>query len=118
MKDSPQFRRTYIREWREKRGLSLRRLAERLESSPGGDLLLSHASISRIETGQQPYSQPILEAISAALGVPTWMLLEVDPNKDGDVIDLTVRLNKAPPQLREQVLNVLDAMLKSATSGR
>jgi transcriptional regulator with XRE-family HTH domain len=116
--DKPTYRRTYIKEWREKRGLSLRRLAERLEETPGGDLLLSHASIGRIEKGQQPYSQPILEALATALGVPAWMLLEVNPERDGDVIDITLRLNKAPPELREQAISVINALLKSAGTGR
>jgi transcriptional regulator with XRE-family HTH domain len=116
--DKPTYRRTYIKEWREKRGLSLRRLAERLEETPGGDLLLSHASIGRIEKGQQPYSQPILEALATALGVPAWMLLEVNPDRDGDVIDITLRLNKAPPELREQAISVINALLKSAGTGR
>lgn len=117
MGDEPLYRKTYIKEWREKRGLSLRRLAERMEHSPGGDLLISHTSIGRIEKGQQPYSQPILEAIADALGVSTWMLLEVNPEKDGDVIDVTLRLGKAPPEIREQAISILDAFLKS-TSGR
>ena len=108
------YRKTYIKEWREKRGLSLRRLADRLEQSPGGDLLISHTSIGRIEKGQQPYSQPILEAIAAALGVTASMLLEVNPEKDGDVIDITLRLNKAPPELRRQAIDILEALLKSA----
>lgn len=116
--EKPQYRRTYIKEWREKRGLSLRRLAERLEDSPGGDLLISHASIGRIEKGQQPYSQPILEALALALGVQAWMLLEVNPEKDGDVIDITLRLNKAPPELREQAISVINALLQSAGTRR
>lgn len=118
MDDRPLYRRTYIKEWRERKGLSLRRLAERLESSPGGDLLISHTSIGRIEKGKQPYSQPILEAIADALGVSAWMLLEVNPEKDGDVIDVTLRLGKAPPQVRQQAISILEAFLKSATSGR
>lgn len=116
--DKPQYQRTYIKEWREKRGLSLRRLAERLEETPGGELLISHASIGRIEKGQQPYSQPILEAIAAALGVPAYMLLEVNPDKDGDVIDITLRLNKAPAELRNQAINIINALLQSARTGR
>jgi transcriptional regulator with XRE-family HTH domain len=112
------YKRTYIKEWREKRGLSLRRLAERLEHTPGGDLLISHASIGRIEKGQQPYSQPILEGIADALGVTTWMLLEVNPEKDGDVIDVTLRLNKASPELRKQAMDVVDALLKSSVPRR
>lgn len=116
--DKPLYSRTYIKEWREKRGLSLRRLADRLEYSPGGDPLISHTSIGRIEKGQQPYSQPILEAIAAALGVSAWMLLEVNPEKDGDVIDITLRLNKAPPELRDQAISILNALLQTATARR
>lgn len=108
------YKKTYIKEWRERRGLSLRRLAERLEQTPGGDLMISHTSIGRIEKGQQPYSQPILEAIADALGVTTSMLLEVNPDKDGDVIDITLRLNKAPPELRKQAIDILHALLKSS----
>lgn len=82
----------YIKEWRKKRRLSLRTLANRMEIEPGGDLLVSHASLSRIENGRQPYSQPILEALSVALNVPIPALLGVDPEKDGDVVDLLRRL--------------------------
>lgn len=113
MSERQTYRRTYIKEWRVKRGLSLRRLAERLEAAPGGDLLISHTSIGRIEKGQQPYSQPILEAIADALGVSASMLLEVNPEKDGDVIDLTIRLNKASPELRQQAVHVLEALLQA-----
>lgn len=112
------YKKTYIKEWREKRGLSLRRLAERLEATPGGDLLISHTSIGRIEKGQQPYSQPILEAIAEALGVSPVMLLEVNPNMDGDVIDITIRLKKASPELRKQALNILEALLQTPTTRR
>ena len=116
--DKPLYRKTYIKEWRERRGLSLRRLADRLENTPGGDLLISHSSIGRIEKGQQPYSQPVLEAIADALGVTASMLLEVNPEKDGDVIDITLRLNKAPPELRRQAIDILEALLKTANPSR
>lgn len=118
MSVKPIYGRTYIKEWREKRGLSLRRLADRLEQSPGGDLLISHTSIGRIEKGQQPYSQPILEAIAEALGVSASMLLEVNPNVDGDVIDITLRLKKAPPELRQQAVNIIQALLQPASTRR
>lgn len=118
MSKERQYRRTYIKEWRAKRGLSLRRLAERLEQTPGGDLLISHASIGRIEKGIQPYSQPILEAIAEALGVSASMLLEVNPDMDGDVIDISLRLSKAPPELRKQAVEVLQALLKTTAPGR
>lgn len=94
------------------------RLAERLEQTPGGDLMLSHTSIGRIEKGQQPYTQSSLEAIATALGVSASTLLEVNPEKDGDVIDITLRLNKAPPELRKQAIDILEALLKTARPGR
>lgn len=84
------YRKTFIREWRDRRGLSLRRLADRIEME-GPEETLSHASIGRIENGLQPYSQPIIEAIAHALDVSVVDLLERDPTKEGDVVDL-VRL--------------------------
>lgn len=82
----------FIREWREYRGLSLRKLADRMESEPGVPLY-SHAQIGRVETYENAYGQEFLEAISAALDVPVGDLLSTDPNKDGEVIDL-VRILK------------------------
>jgi transcriptional regulator with XRE-family HTH domain len=86
------YRLTYIRQWREARGLSLRALAGRLEQEPGEELI-SHASLQRIETGSQPYSQPILEAIANALSVTPTQLLEHDPTKQGEVVDMFAGLD-------------------------
>ena len=94
----------YIREWRRKRQLSLRKLANRMEKEPGGELVISHASLGRIESGDQPYSEPILEALAEALGTTKSALLEVHPDKEGDVIDLVRRL-KGPK--RDQALEYL-----------
>ena len=85
---------TYIKEWREKRGHSLRKLASMMEWEPG-EQLISHASLGRIEKGEQPYSQPILEALSIALNVSVSSLLEVNPEKEGEVVDLVRRLDEA-----------------------
>lgn len=101
------FKRTYIREWRQKRGLSLRQLADRLETEPGGDPAISHASIGRIETGKQPYSQPILEAISKALDVPVSLLIEMNPQKEGEVIDIVRHLDSSKFQQAVDYLRYL-----------
>lgn len=108
------YAKTYIREWRQYRGLSLRRLADRLELN-GPDETLSHASIGRIETGHQPYSQPILEAIASALNVEVHHLLSVDPTKEGAVVDLLALIRDKDP---ETVLAVLKALPnKTGTDG-
>lgn len=99
-----QYGRHYIREWREKRGLSLRQLAGRLETEPGGEPLLSHASLGRIEKGEQPYTEGVLEAIEDALSVSRAELLEMNPLKDHEVIDLMHKLSDAK---REQAIDYL-----------
>jgi len=106
MKDQRKYSKTYIREWREYRGLSLRRLADRIELDGQGESI-SHASIGRIEKGEQPYSQPILEALAHALNCSVTDLLSVDPTKEGEVIDLVRLLNDAQ---RDQAIRVLKAL--------
>ena len=94
----------YLREWREFRGLSLRQLESRLEVEPGGEPLVSYVSLGRIERQLQPYSQPILEAVAFALGTTPAAILEVDPNKGGDVVDLLRRL---PREKRDEASRYL-----------
>ena len=94
------FGKHYIRQWREFRGLSLRQLEARLEVEPGGDPLVTYASLGRIERFLQPYSQPILEALAIALSTTPAALIEVDPFKDAQVVDL---LRHLPRDKRDQV---------------
>lgn len=100
------YGKTFIREWRVYRGLSLRRLADRLEMSGPNDSI-SHASLGRIETGDQPYSQPILEALASALNCSVTDLLSVDPTKEGEVVDLMRMIND---KNRDQAIRVLRAL--------
>lgn len=65
-------RRTFFKEWRVHRGLSQEQLADRLETSV--------ASISRIESGMQPYTQDVLEALAEALGTDPASLLMRNPD--------------------------------------
>ena len=67
-----QYRTTFIRQWREFRGLSQERLAERIGKSPG--------LLSQIENAKGPYTQETLEAIAAALGCEPVDLLVRDPS--------------------------------------
>lgn len=116
MTKKPLLRRTYIRQWRKKAGLSLRAFADRMESEPGGDPVISHVSIGRIERGEQPYTQPVIEAMAAALGVSVAALIEINPDiEDSRVIDITSRLRMATPDERDQAFRVLDAVLPRAS---
>jgi transcriptional regulator with XRE-family HTH domain len=71
----PLYRPTFIRQWRDYHNLTLEALADLVGAKIGG---MTHASLSRIERGLQPYSQPVLEAIADVL-------------TDGDVASLLVR---------------------------
>ena len=96
----------FIRAWRKHRKLSLRKLANRMELEPGVPLT-SHANIQRIEAGKQPYTEDILYALSEALNVPVPALLEVDPEKEGQVVDL---LKLIDDRNRDQAVRVLKAL--------
>lgn len=78
------FRTWFLREWRKDRGLTLEALASRIGSTG--------ATVSRLERGQQPYSQPLLEALADALNCQP--------------ADLIMR----PPGAADRLKAVLDSM--------
>lgn len=103
-----QLRRHYLRQWRQYRGYSLRRLADLMESEPG-EPITSHSNLARIERMEQPYSQEIMEAAAHALRCEVVDLLTVDPTKDGEVIDLlSIMRRKDPTTLRAIVQGLPD----------
>ncbi len=67
----PALGRTFIRQWRQHRGLTVEQLADAIG--------ITHASLSRIERQKQPYSQAILEAIADRLNADVASLLMRDP---------------------------------------
>ena len=73
----PARRPTYIRAWRKERGLTLVQLADQLSTLY--DVEISDAQLSRIERGQQPYSQDLLEAIAGVLRTEPASLIMRDP---------------------------------------
>lgn len=102
-------RRTFIRRWREHRGLTLESLAARVGEKIGG---FTHASLSRIERGLQPYSQPILEAIADALQTDEGSLLMRDP-KDSEA--LWSIWDQASKVERELITNLAKTVRRTGT---
>ncbi|MEZ2132721.1 MULTISPECIES: helix-turn-helix domain-containing protein [unclassified Sinorhizobium] len=96
----------YIKQWRAYRGLSLRKLADRMEIEPGVPLT-SHANIGRIENFEQPYTQEILEGLAEALECSPSDLLTVDPTKEGEVVDLVRLIDE---KNRDQAIRILKAL--------
>jgi transcriptional regulator with XRE-family HTH domain len=92
-------RRTFIKQWREHRELTQEDLAERLETSK--------ASISRIEAGQQAYTQDFLEACAEALRTDPASLLMRDPTDDEAVWSLWDKAKVGERQMIEQIVRTV-----------
>lgn len=102
------YRKTFIREWRKSRGLTLERLADRVGASVGG---FTHASLSRIENGKQPYSQPILEALAEALGTDPVSLLIRNPTDPEGMWSIW---DQAQAGERKMIVDIAKTLVKRA----
>lgn len=96
--------RTFIRQWREYRELTQDQLASRLD--------MSKAQLSRIETGDQPYSQDFLEACAEALRTdPASLIMRNPEDPDG----IWTIWEQAKPGERLQIVAVARALTKTGT---
>jgi transcriptional regulator with XRE-family HTH domain len=92
-------RKTYIREWRKSRGLTLEQVAEYLG--------ITHASLSRIERGLQPYSQPIIEGLADFFVCDPAALLMRNPNDPDGIWSIWDKATKAERQLIIDLANTI-----------
>jgi transcriptional regulator with XRE-family HTH domain len=109
-KSGSPHRLTFIRQWREAKSMTLEALAERVGERIGG---MTHASLSRIERGLQPYSQPILEAIADELtGGDVASLLMRDPSDPHAIWSIWER---AKPGQRKMIMDIAKTIVKTGT---
>lgn len=100
----------YIKEWRlSKQRMSLRRLADRM-LNPDGSRVISHASLSRIEKGEQPYTQPVLKALAEALGTDEGSLIMRDPSQEQALYSIW---DQIPASKRGAAMDMLEGLKKS-----
>src|SRR5947209_16656746 len=99
----PRFRPTFIRAWRQHRGLTLEQVADRLDMTPG--------HISMLERGQRGYTQETLEAVAAALQTDVASLLMRDPT---DPEAIWTVWDQAKPAQRRQLLVIAQALVRTA----
>lgn len=104
----------YIRQWRNLRKLSLQDVAARVAEDLGRDDF-SHASLSRIENGKQPYTQRTLEAIARALSCEPADLLIRNPLDKGAPWSIFDQLKKADAATRSRIAAVVDALAKTGS---
>lgn len=113
------WRRTFIRKWREHRGLSQDRLIERLGADPDepDQPFLTKASLSRIENGKQPYSQRILERLAEALNCDPADLLMRDPSQKDAPWDVYEAVRGLPPEKQADIAKMVKAIPEPAKTG-
>lgn len=103
---------THIRAWRKKRRMSLELLAVRVGKRIGH---MTHASLSRIERGLQPYSQPIIEAIAEELTYgDVAALLLCDPTEPDNIWSIW---DRAKPAQRARIVEAAAEILRAGASG-
>lgn len=91
-------------------------LAARITETLGRSEDYSHASISRIETGKQAYTQPVLEAIAEALSCTPADLLMRNPLDRDAPWSIYETLRKADPDTRSRVMvAVVEALAKTGS---
>lgn len=101
------LRKHYMKEWRKFRHLTQEQAAARLD--------VTQATLSRVENLLIPYSQELLEgaAIAYSCNDPS-DILNVNPFKEGEVIDLTQLLRDATPEIRAEILGYAKGRLGKA----
>ena len=97
-------RRTFLRQWREFRDLTLQQLADRLETTT--------ASVSRIERGMQPYTQDYLEAAAEALGTDPASLIMRNPADPEGIWSIW---DQAKPGTRRQIIEIGKTLVKTGS---
>lgn len=100
-------RKTYLREWRKvKPGRTLEQVAEQLG--------MSQPQLGRIERGDRPYNQDLLEALADIYGCEVPDLLMRDPSKPQNIWSLW---DQAKPGQRPVILAAMEAIVRTGTEG-
>lgn len=96
------YRKTFLRQWREVRGLTQEQLADRME--------ISVPLLSQIENGKRPYTQATLEAAAEALGTDPGSLVMRDPSQDDALWSI---IDGLKPAERKRAVTIIEALKKS-----
>ena len=97
-------RRTFFKQWRKFRGLTLEAAAERAGMTAG--------NISAMERGTQGYTQDGLEALAWAYGTDPANLINVDPTDNDGIFSIWER---AKPAERTMIVQIAQTIVKTGT---
>ena len=91
--------RHYLKQWRAKRGMTQQRLADAVEKSRG--------LIAQYEIGETEIPEGMLYELAVALRCDPWDILRVNPEKEGDVVDITDELRQLDAKNRSEALGYI-----------
>lgn len=91
-----QYRKTYVREWRQHRDMTLEQLADMVD--------MKASALSYLERGQSGYTQGTMERIAAALRTDVPSLISRNPSSDPDAIDIADIMRGASPEQRAEII--------------
>jgi transcriptional regulator with XRE-family HTH domain len=109
---TPHRQPTYIKAWRKKHGLSLEKLAEKLTTMELYEI--SEGQLSRIERGEQPYNQDLMEALATVLQCTVADLTNRGP---ADPESIWTMVEKLTPREQAQLVEIANAIRRTATGG-
>jgi transcriptional regulator with XRE-family HTH domain len=101
-----QQRSFYLKQWREKRGLTQGQLAKLAG--------ISESHVANLERGVKRYNEGNLQSLASALGIKVWELVGRDPGEDDVSLDLIFR--DASPRLKRQAERVLRSLVQEDES--
>lgn len=106
MAPRPQYRKTYIRNWRKKKNLTLERLADRIGMTP--------SNLSMLERGKRGYSQETLEALADELtGGDVASLLMRNPDDQDAIWSVW---EQALPGEKRQIVEIAKTIIRTRAS--
>ena len=101
----------FLREWRKHADMTLEAAAEAVGEATGEGF--THASLSRMERGKQPYSQPVLEALAALYKTDPASLLMRNPSDPDAIWSLWDQAKTA--EQRTMIRNLAATVVKTGT---
>jgi transcriptional regulator with XRE-family HTH domain len=106
MPQKPAHRLTFIRQWRNKRGYSLDRLADMVP--------MDKSNLSKVERGILPYNQEMLERLAEALMTDPASLLMRDPTSQDAIWTIWENASEGEKQ---QIEAIAQALVKARAAG-
>lgn len=102
----------FFKQWRRYRGLTLEQVADRLAILDDPGVPATPASLSRIETGKQSFTERSLDALAALYECEAHELLCVDPFKRDELDAVMARYSGKDELSRRRAARILEATLE------